>query len=180
MRVVVDKKTKLTDGEKFNCRRRNFVTCWLGACGRSEHHPALSRWCSTLSTGNSLSLTDVGKYLQNNLTQHYMVCALCILIIQNVQAHTGATATVTRNRRCALHTVQGWIKGLMNDLIVMNSCPSGQMWQLISVYHPCFISWMFFVAHAGVSLLISKLELFIKADFRGLVFFIGRPYAVFL
>ena len=60
-----------------------------------------------LSTGNSLSLTDVGKYLQNNLTQHYMVCALCILLIQNVQAHTGATATVTRNRRCALHTVQG-------------------------------------------------------------------------
>ena len=103
----MDKKTKLTDGEKFNCRRGNFVTCWLSDCGRSEHHPALSRWCSTLSTGNSLSLTDVGKYLQNNLTQHYMVCALCILIIQNVQAHTGATATVTRNRRCALHTVQG-------------------------------------------------------------------------
>ena len=29
------------------------------------------------------------------------------------------------------------------------------------------------------SLLISKLDFFIKADFRGLVFFISRPYAVF-
>ena len=29
------------------------------------------------------------------------------------------------------------------------------------------------------SLLISKLEFFIKADFRGLGFFISRPYAVF-
>ena len=29
------------------------------------------------------------------------------------------------------------------------------------------------------SLLISKLEFFIKADFRGLVFFISRPYAFF-
>ena len=30
------------------------------------------------------------------------------------------------------------------------------------------------------SLLISKLDFFIKADFRGLVFFISRPYEVFL
>ena len=82
-----------------------------------------------------------------SLNTIWCVHCACMLIIQNVQAHTGATATVTRNRRCALHTVQGWIKGLMNDLIVMNSCPSGQMWQLISVYHRCFISWMFFVAH---------------------------------
>ena len=36
-----------------------------------------------------------------------------------------------------------------------------------------------FVTEKQGSLLISKLEFFIKADFRGLVFFISRPYAFF-